>query len=763
MTRRQSLVGALEEASVEAAKPATAAKTADTSVSTASAPRSSPQIEYQEPPWWRLWIYDLIMGAFQIVFDCFFREIRPRGAFRLPRLGPVIFVAAPHANQFVDPMILMQQVLKEAGRRILFLVAAKLYSRKFIGLVSRSQLSIPVVRAQDNLRPATGKIFVDFDDDPLTIRGKGTKFTQECMVKGLVALPQSLGACEVAEIVSDTELKIRKEFKRLTKVETLLRQGSLFKAADKVDQKQVYHTVFEHLNHGHCIGIFPEGGSHDRTSLLPLKAGVAIMALGAMDHDPKCKVRIVPCGMNYFHAHKFRLRAVIEFGHPIEIDEELVRKYSNPLTNKEAVKELLDVIEAGLKAVTVTCEDYDTLMLIQAARRLYAGNLAQSLPLPLVVEMNRRLVLGYETFKDDPQVQLIKEKVKVYNQKLKQLLLADHYVEACDELHKLRLVSELIVRLIKIAFFFVLALPGAVLFSPVFLLAKKISKQKAVEALKSLTVKVRANDVVATWKILILMGFAPIVYSFWATLGTWYCKRAGIWLNHTLFWVWVVLYLCGVIVTYSALVTGEQGMDLFKLIRPLVLSLTDGLSVQEIKQLRQELAEEITELVNTLGPQLFPNDFNLVEMGSKLGMDVKKPVYAADSDEEEERKTTELKQRRQFKRQHRRTGLGALSRSASDSDGISLLNSDNSLTNIPMFSDYPLHKNAKNLQLQLQAQLNWNSMILMADHHNQHDKSRPLLLRDNLGVEINFAPTQSLSGRIVQKMKEDRDKAANNN
>ncbi len=37
------------------------------------------------------------------------------------------------------------------------------------------------------------------------------------MVKGLIALPQSLGASEIVEI-SDTELVIRKEFKSLDKV-----------------------------------------------------------------------------------------------------------------------------------------------------------------------------------------------------------------------------------------------------------------------------------------------------------------------------------------------------------------------------------------------------------------------------------------------------------------------------------------------------------------------------------------------------------------
>ena len=34
-----------------------------------------------------------------VLVDLFFREVHPRGSFRIPRRGPVIFVAAPHANQ----------------------------------------------------------------------------------------------------------------------------------------------------------------------------------------------------------------------------------------------------------------------------------------------------------------------------------------------------------------------------------------------------------------------------------------------------------------------------------------------------------------------------------------------------------------------------------------------------------------------------------------------------------------------------------------
>ena len=105
------------------------------------------------------------------------------------------------------------------------------------------------------------------------------------------------------------------------------------------------------------------GGSHDRPELLPLKAGVALMALGAMASHPGLKVKIVPVGLSYFHAHKFRSRAVVEFGTPMEIPEALVDMYQEGGSQKRsAVAQLLNEISNALKTVTVTAPDYDTLM-----------------------------------------------------------------------------------------------------------------------------------------------------------------------------------------------------------------------------------------------------------------------------------------------------------------------------------------------------------------------------------------------------------------
>jgi 1-acyl-sn-glycerol-3-phosphate acyltransferase len=43
--------------------------------------------------------YEGALLFWKTVTNIFFREIRPRGAFNIPKDGPVIFVAAPHHNQ----------------------------------------------------------------------------------------------------------------------------------------------------------------------------------------------------------------------------------------------------------------------------------------------------------------------------------------------------------------------------------------------------------------------------------------------------------------------------------------------------------------------------------------------------------------------------------------------------------------------------------------------------------------------------------------
>ena len=94
----------------------------------------------------------------------------------------------------------------------------------------------------------------------------------------------------------------------------------------KVDNQQAFDKVYEILEAGKFMGIFPEGVSHTESQLIKLKTGTARIAL-AVAARGKTNVKIVPCGLNYIHRHRFRSQVLIEFGEPISIGDKWARDY----------------------------------------------------------------------------------------------------------------------------------------------------------------------------------------------------------------------------------------------------------------------------------------------------------------------------------------------------------------------------------------------------------------------------------------------------
>ncbi|KIP09126.1 hypothetical protein PHLGIDRAFT_116689 [Phlebiopsis gigantea 11061_1 CR5-6] len=566
-------------------------------------------------------VYDTALFFWRLIIGIFFREIRPRGAYHIPHDGPVIFAAAPHHNQFLD-MLLAIQVHRETGRRVQFLVAAHSLKRKWIGFFGRLMRSIPVVRAQDNANPATGRLSLS-PDDPCLVLGHGTRFHDELQPRVQILLPKYAGAfsAEVVNVLSDTQLRIKREFggdsgkgtgkirEKLAELRANGVEGTEFKRIPHVDQAETFQYVYEALNNNGSIAIFPEGGSHDRTDLLPLKAGVSIMALGAMVNNPDVKVKIVPVGMSYFHPHKFRSRAVVEFGHAMDVPETLVEEFKlGGCHKREAVSKLLDLIHDGLKTVTIRAPDYDTLMLIQAARRLYVTP-GQHLTLGQVVELNKRFLEAYVEFKDEPPVQRLREDVLKYNRILRDLGLRDHQVPGARKAGW-RTFGLLCYRILLLGVWTILALPGLILNGPIFLTASIVSKKKAKEALAASVVKVQGRDVVATWKVLISLGLAPLLCSFYALLVTLVMTKA----NAPASWIiWspMVVVAALIMIGFAALKTGEASMDVLKSLRPLVIALVPRQQqyLDQIKDMRIRLANELGEIISQYGPKLY-DDFD---------------------------------------------------------------------------------------------------------------------------------------------------------
>ena len=230
----------------------------------------------------------------------------------------------------------------------------------------------------------------------------------------------------------------------------------------------------------------------------------------------------------------------------------------------------------------------------------------------MVVELNRRLVKGYTHYKDDPRIINLKKNVMAYHKSLEAVGVRDHQVNYAKSSF-FKTLGKLLWRTGKLILLSAGVFPGFLLFSPVFIAGKWASIRKSREALAASTVKIQARDVVATWKILVAMAFAPALY-------TWYNMLFAIWKRYNQIngllplWVptWAVVAFGTIffpMITYAALRFGEIGMDIAKSLRPLLLCLipSSGNSLVKLRQRREALVNEVTQVINELGPELFPD------------------------------------------------------------------------------------------------------------------------------------------------------------
>lgn len=187
-------------------------------------------------------------------------------------------------------------------RKVGFLIAEKSWHMPVVGDFARIMGCIPVVRPQDSVVKGVGKVkLADAADAAIdkvaeqaeggadqlkkqyALVGEGTSFTAQVTPGDQLrfqgkSVKDSGSPVKITKVVSDTELILDAPF--ANGKGALVFEFANFGIFKKVDQSVTFAKVYTHLKRGNSIGIFPEGGSHDRTDLLPLKAGVGIMALG---------------------------------------------------------------------------------------------------------------------------------------------------------------------------------------------------------------------------------------------------------------------------------------------------------------------------------------------------------------------------------------------------------------------------------------------------------------------------------------------------
>ena len=263
----------------------------------------------------------------------------------------------------------------------------------------------------------------------------------------------------------------------------------------EVDNERAFARLFELLERGDCVCIFPEGISHIESQLVKLKTGTARIALSVAARGG-VRAPIVPCGLNYIHRHRFRSQVLLNIGEPIHIDEEWLRRYRND--EQGTVVELTDHLAGKLRALTVNAPDWRTVRVVQAARRLYKPATANLSPAQYV-QLTQRFVNQYVEDRDEPEVRELAAEIEDYQANLDLLGLKDYQLRQPIDLAKA--TRKLIVRSLVMLVLLPFAIPGALLHLPIGWIAALIGDRLSYDM-----------DDVATLKVFATLLLLPVMY-----------------------------------------------------------------------------------------------------------------------------------------------------------------------------------------------------------------------------------------------------------
>mmetsp|Transcript_30054 Transcript_30054/g.63271 ORF Transcript_30054/g.63271 Transcript_30054/m.63271 type:complete len:686 (-) Transcript_30054:219-2276(-) len=569
----------------------------------------------------------LYFGAkvfFHSILSIFFNDIQVVGRENIPSHGPVIFTSN-HANQFMDGLMIMCT----CQRIISYIVAEKSWKRPIVGHLAWCMGGVPVKRPQDSAMKGIGSITIDVNDiaalaeelSDVTIKvvGMDTKFTSQVKVGDKIRLTNTALGIKVSSVESDNSLslKIDEGFRDILSSQPFPEHVS-FDILPYVDQKDVYKSVLEKLASGGTLGIFPEGGSHDRTDLLPLKAGVAIIAYSALEKDG-INVPIVPVGLNYFRAHRFRGKATVEFGSPTYIDPAKLKDYKNGGASKRRVcNELLGRIENSMRSVIVSVPDYETLQMIHAARRLYRQDGANQTAEERQ-DMGRRFAEGYKRMLlqvngDPPEEWLnLQGRLLAYQKELNELGIRDYQVVGLDHeeveigseelghtkadtvLHRMNVMGHIFHLLFVI---FLAALPALLLNLPVGLASRIYSNRRRKVALAASKVKVKGYDVMLSERVIACIVLVPCLWLMYGLLLYFFTSLDGPSL--------ACCFTCFPVFSYWSIMATESGMVDVKDLRPYVMRMIPSARrrLASLPATRRALQKDLRAMIRKIGPSL---------------------------------------------------------------------------------------------------------------------------------------------------------------
>lgn len=156
------------------------------------------------------------------------------------------------------------------------------------------------------------------------------------------------------------------------------------------DVKQNFSTFdlcYEKLAANKTIMILAEGNTIQEKRLRPIQKGTARIAFGALANDENLDLKIVPVGVNFSYADRFRSHVMFEFGEPIS-----VQKYKQDVkeNKNKAIRSLTSEIENRLKKRLVIIDEKEDEDLVEKLLIMRRSDFEEPF-FPVVSRHNHRL------------------------------------------------------------------------------------------------------------------------------------------------------------------------------------------------------------------------------------------------------------------------------------------------------------------------------------------------------------------------------------
>ena len=161
---------------------------------------------------------------------------------------------------------------------------------------------------------------------------------------------------------------------------------------DRARNTEAFRAILERLEHGGAVLIFPEGKSHDESTLAPLRTGPARIALQAQREGRVRSLVIVPIGLVFERKDTPRSRVLVDVGEALDVD-----RWMATMTGTREVETLTEEIERRLRDVTLNYATADEAVRTRGLARVFASLLDEPRPvgadrsLEDEVELERRL------------------------------------------------------------------------------------------------------------------------------------------------------------------------------------------------------------------------------------------------------------------------------------------------------------------------------------------------------------------------------------